>query len=90
MVISNGVWATNVTKVFGPPGRAALVMLSATSIHGSQHRGFGDYSRAYESSSTGSITFADRAALSARNGMGMVVVESSDSAALLGSGRDSK
>jgi hypothetical protein len=67
----------------------SLIMLSATSIHGSQHRACGNYSRAYESSLTCEIGFADKAPLSARKGMGIQAWESSDSVASLGSGRDS-
>jgi hypothetical protein len=68
----------------------SLIMLSATSIHGSQHRACGNYSRAYESSLTCEIALADKAPLSARKGMGIDASESSDSVASLGSGRDSK
>jgi hypothetical protein len=45
---------------------------------------------AYESSLTCEIAFADKAPRSARKGMGILAWESSDSVALLGSGRDSK
>jgi hypothetical protein len=62
----------------------------ATSIHGSQHRACGNYSRAYESSLTCEIALADKAPLSARKGMGIDASESSDSVASLGSGRDNK
>jgi hypothetical protein len=68
----------------------SLMMLSATSIHGSQHRACGNYSRAYESSLMCEIAFADKAPLSARKGMGIQASASSDSVASLGSGRDSK
>jgi hypothetical protein len=50
----------------------------------------GNYSRAYESSLTCEIAFADKAPVSARKGMGIQASESSDSVVSLGSGRDSK
>ena len=74
------------------PWRATVPHDVVRHIHpwGSQHRACGNYSRAYESSLTCEIALADKAPLSARKGMGIDAAESSDSVALLGSGRDNK